>query len=103
MVFLASCEVVSWQVVRPSLAVRGPVSLVPVCKALRMVDLEQNAVTIYKSNPEHLLVLRLHAGTIHECNPEHLLVLRLHVGTIHEPNPEHLPVFKAPRGDDPRV
>ena len=45
-----------------------------------------NAGTIHKSNPEHLLFLRLHLGTMQETNPEQLLVLRLHAWTIHEFN-----------------
>ena len=57
----------------------------PVFKALRGADPEQNTGTIHESNLEHLLVLRLLAGTISGSNPEHLLV------------------FKAPRGDNPRV
>ena len=56
-------------------------------------DLEQNAETIHESNPEKLLVLRLHPGTIHESNPEHLLVFKAPRGTIDESNPEHLLVF----------
>ena len=34
----------------------------PVFRALRWADREESAGTIHKSNPEHLLVLKLHAG-----------------------------------------
>ena len=44
---------------------------VPVLKALRRADPEQNARTIHESNSEHLLVLRLHAG--HHCFGSHSL------------------------------
>ena len=65
-----------------------------------VADPEQNPGTIHESNPENLLVLRLHAGTIHESNRENLHFLRLHAGTIHESNLEDLPLFKSQRGDD---
>ena len=66
----------------------------------------------FGSDFEHLPVFKaLYAGPIRNrtlgrsTSPirNTSLFLRLHTGTIHESYPEHLLVFKAPRGDNPRV
>ena len=89
----------------------------PVFKASRGNDPEQNARMIHESNSEHLLIFKsIHgdnpeknAGIIHESNPDHLLIcmawhgvdLEHNAGAIHKFNSENLHAFKAPCGDDP--
>ena len=82
----------------------------PDFKTLRVADPEQDGGRSTSPIRNTSLFLRLYAGTIRnrtpgqsESNPEHLLVLRLHAGMIHKSNPEYLLVFKAPPGDDPQV
>ena len=57
---------------------------------------EQNARTIHKSNPEHLLVFKAPRGADPQVQSGTPFLFRLHAGTNHESNPEPLIVFKAP-------